>query len=138
MCFLNQIIITSLCFLISFIFLRGFLYGIKQYKLNNSAYKKRKKDETIKEWFFYSRYKDVLPKFLLYFYYFNILMHLLIMIVCILSRMMNLSCNVGGTVAIVIACYDALWIVVIALLFWSPGRAYAYERWISKNANGKR
>ena len=71
--FLNQIIISSLCFLVSFIFLRGFLYGIKRYKINNSAYKKRKKDETIKEWFFYSRYKDILPKFFLYFYYFNIL-----------------------------------------------------------------
>lgn len=136
--FLNQIIVISLCFLISVIFLRGFLYGIKRYRLNNSAYKKRKKGETIKEWFFYSRYKDIIPKFFLHFYCSNILAHLFAMIVCTLFRIMSLSSNAGGIVAIVIACFDALWIVIIALLFWNPGRTYSYERWITKHTNGKR
>ena len=136
--FTNQIIVISLCFWISFIFLRSFLYGIKRYRLNNSAYKKRKKGESIKEWFFYNKYKDILPKFFLCFYYSFVLVHLLAISVCILFRMINLSCNAGGIVAIVIACYDALWILVIALLFWSPGRTYAYERWINKYTNEKR
>lgn len=136
--FLNQVIVISLCFFISFIFLRGFLYGLKRYRLNNSAYKKRKKGETVKEWFLYSRYKDQLPKLFLYFYYSNILVHLLGLTVCVLFHMINLSRDIGGTIAKVIACYDATWIVIIALLFWSPGRKYSYERWITKRAKDEK
>ena len=71
----NQIVVIFLCFLVSFIYIRGFLYGIKRYQLNNSAYKKRKKGETFKEWLFYIRYKEEIPKILRVLYYSVLIIH---------------------------------------------------------------
>ena len=132
------IIVASLYFLISFIYIRGFIYGIKRYQLNNSAYKKRKKDETIKEWLLYSRYKDEIPKFLRIFYYAILLIHLVCIITCVFLYIINLPLNIGVAIVKVMGCFDAAWIVILALLFWSPGREYAYERWITKKRGQKR
>ena len=48
MSFKNQCVVIILCYFISLLFVRGFLYGIKRYQLNNSAYKKRKKEKPLK------------------------------------------------------------------------------------------
>ena len=65
----RMLLALSLAFLLAYFFYRGFLWGLKLYRLNNSAYKKIKKGETFKEWFLYSRYRDVIPKPLLVFYF---------------------------------------------------------------------
>ena len=46
----EQILAIFLCWLLALFFIRGFLYGLKLYQLNNSAYKKRK-GGSLKEWF---------------------------------------------------------------------------------------
>ena len=38
MSFKNQCVVIILCYFISLLFVRGFLYGIKRYQLNNSAF----------------------------------------------------------------------------------------------------
>ena len=132
MSFKNQVIVITLCFFISFLFDRGFLYGIKRYQLNNSAYKKRKKGETFKEWLFYSRYKEEIPQILRSLYYTVLIIHPVCLIACVVAYVITSSLNFGGALAIFIAGFDAVWMLVIALLFWSPGPDYAYERWITK------
>ena len=47
----RMLLALSLAFLLAYFFYRGFLWGLKLYRLNNSAYKKIKKGETFKEWF---------------------------------------------------------------------------------------
>lgn len=133
----NQIVVILLCFLISFIYIRGFLYGIKRYQLNNSAYKKRKKGETFKEWLFYSRYKEEIPKILRVLYYSVLIIHPACLITCLFAYIITLPLNIGRILATAIAGLDAAWMLVIALLFWSPGRDYAYERWITKKRGQK-
>ena len=44
-----------------FIVIRWINLGFIRYQLNNSAYKKRKKGMSFKEWCFYSRYKEEVP-----------------------------------------------------------------------------
>jgi len=62
-----QILGILIGFLLEFLYARGFLNGIKCYQLNRNAYKKRKKGETFKEWLFYDRWKNEIPKiFLIY------------------------------------------------------------------------
>jgi len=134
----NQIVVVLLCFLISFLDVRGFLYGIKRYQLNNSAYKKRKKGETFKEWLFYSRYKEEIPKILRVLYYTVLIIHPVCLIACLFTYIIILPWNIGGILATAIAGFDVVWMLVIALLFWSPGRDYAYERWITKKRGQKR
>ena len=68
----EQLFILSACSIGSFFDIRGFLYGLKLYQLNNSAYKKRKKNESLKEWFLYTRYKEEIPKIFRVYYFSNI------------------------------------------------------------------
>lgn len=138
MSFKNQVIVILLCYFISFLFVRGFLYGIKRYQLNNSAYKKRKKGESFKEWLFYSRYMEEIPKILRILYYFVLLTHPMCLITCVFVYLIKLPFNVGEIFATAIAGFDVVWMLVISLIFWSPGRDYAYERWITKKRGQKR
>lgn len=137
MSFKNQVIVILLCYFISLLFARGFLYGIKRYQLNNSAYKKRKRGETFKEWLFYSRYKEEIPKILRVLYYSVLIIHPACLIACLFAYIIALPLNIGRILATAIAGLDAVWMLVIALLFWSPGRDYAYERWITKTRGQK-
>lgn len=138
MSFKNQVIVILLCYLISLISLRSFLYGIKRYQLNNSAYKKRKKGETFKEWLFYCRYKEEIPKMLRVLYYIVLIIHPVCLIACVLVYIIKLSLNLGEALAIFIVGFDVVWMLVIELLFWSPRRDYAYERWITKKRGQNR
>lgn len=138
MSFRNQIIVIVLMFFLSFCDIRGFLWGVKRYQLNNSAYKKRKKGETFKEWLFYSRYKEEIPKILRALYYSVLIIHPVCLITCLFVHIIELPLSIGGILATAIAGFDVVWMLVIALLFWSPGRDYAYERWITKKRGQKR
>ena len=137
MSFKNQIIVILLSFLIAFLDVRGFFYGIKRYQLNNSAYKKRKKEETFKEWLFYSRYKEEIPKMLRVLYYTVLVIHPVCLIACLIVHIITLPLNLGEALAFFIAGFDVVWMLVIGVLFWSPGRDYAYERWITKKRGQK-
>ena len=134
----NQIIVIILMFFLSFCSLRVFLYGIKRYQLNNSAYKKRKKGENFREWLFYTRYKEEIPKILRVLYYAVLIIHPVCVITCLLTHITILPINVGEALAIFIAGFDVIWMLVLALLFWSPGPDVAYERWITKRRGQKR
>ena len=136
--FKNQVIVIILCYFISFLYARGFLYGIKRYQLNNSAYKKRKKGESFKEWLGYNRYTEEIPKVLRILYYFVLLIHPTCLITCVFIHFIKLPFNVGEILATAIAGFDVVWMLVIAVLFWSPGRNYSYERWIPKKSGRKR
>ena len=80
----RMLLALGLAFLLAYFFYRGFLWGLKLYRLNNSAYKKIKKGETFKEWFLYSRYRDVIPKPLLAFYFFLLVLHATAFLICII------------------------------------------------------
>ena len=132
MSFKNQIVVIFLCFCISLLFVRGFLYGIKRYQLNNSAYKKRKKGETFKEWLLYSRYKEEIPQILRALYYFVLIIHPICLTTCLFIYIIALPLSISEMLTITVAGFDVVWMLAIAVLFWSPGRDYAYERWITK------
>ena len=127
----RQVLVIFLIFCIAFWSMRGFISGLKVYQLNNSAYKKRKKGETIKEWFLYSRYKDIIPKTLYILYYVLIIIHFLILIVCIIFHFLSLE-KWGEIISIVTVVVDCLWILILRLLFWRSSPGYAYSRWIKK------
>ncbi len=116
----EQVIVIFSTFVLSFFYLRCFFYGIKLYQLNKSAYKKRKKGETFKEWFLYSRYTEEIPKILRIFYFSVILIHAISLLTCIFFDTIGLTLSVGDLVARIIFFFDGIWILIIGLLFWSP------------------
>lgn len=127
----RQILVISMTFLVSFIYLRSFLYGIKRYQLNTSAFKKRKKGETILEWFLYTRYKDVIPKGWRIFYYAFIIFNFSCLLVCVILSILKVPQTVGTFIA-KLSFINCIWMTVVGLLFWSKKPGYAYERWIQK------
>ncbi len=133
----RQVIMILLCSFIALPFIRGFLYGIKRYQLNNSAYKKRKKQESFKEWLFYSRYKEEIPKILRILYFVVLIIHPVAIIACLFVYLVKVPWNIGEMLAIHIFRFDFWWILAIELLFWSPGPDFAFERWIKKTRGQK-
>ena len=134
----NEMIAVLGMFFLSFIYLRGFLYGVKTYQLNTSAYKKRKKGETFGEWLVYSRYKEEIPKALRVLYFVVLFSHPACVIICALLHLTGLSGNVDEALVMSIVVFDLIWLMILALLFWSPGPDFAYDRWIRKKRGMKR
>lgn len=130
----GQLLVLLIVATLSFVFIRWFLYGVKRYQLNNSAYKKRKSGESFVEWLLYKRYKKEIPKILMYLYFISILLHLLCALVCAFFWIIKKE-QIGSFVVILAMCFDSVYILVLQVLFWSKKGGYAYEKWINKKKN---
>lgn len=133
----GQILIILLGFLGEFSYVRALLYGVKLYQLKRSAYKKRKKGETFKEWLFYDRWKNEIPKILLIYYYAIGIIHAVGLFECWFFHMLYLKYPVGTVIAKGIVYLDSACIFIIGILFWSPKSDIPYERWIVKRRGQK-
>lgn len=134
----NETFVILTFLFLSFIYLRGFLNGVKLYQLNNSAYRKRKKGETFFEWLVYSRYKEEIPKVLRFLYFVVLISHPAAVMVCALLHLIGLSGSVDKMLMYAMIAFDVVWMLTIALLFWSSGPDFAYDRWIRKKRGMKR
>ena len=130
--FSNQIVVILLCYCISFFFSRLFLYGLKKFKLNRSAYKKRKKEETFKEWLFYCRYKKEIPKVLRFLYYFVLIFHPVVLVICTIISFIEIPVIVDDVLTISTVVFDCVLQIAFLIFFWSPKPGVPYDRWFNK------
>ena len=128
----DQLIGILLCWLLSFWIIRWYLRGIKIYPLNPSARKKRKKGETIREWFFYTRYRQEIPKFFLGLYFVVLLVNMAALLVWIVQHFMGPYPDVGYLIFLCLAAFDGIWMLLLRLMFWSRDGSMPYERWVPK------
>lgn len=128
----DQLIGILLCGLLSFWIIRWYLWGIKIYPLNPSARKKRKKGETIREWFFYTRYRQEIPKFFLGLYFVVLLVNMAALLVWIVQHFMGPYPDVGYLIFLCLAAFDGAWMLLLRLMFWSRDGDMPYERWVPK------
>lgn len=128
----DQLIGILLCWLLSFWIIRWYLRGIKIYPLNPSARKKRKKGETIREWFFYTRYRQEIPKFFLGLYFVVLIVNVAALLVWIVQHFMGLYPDVGYLIFLCLAAFDGAWMLLLRLMFWSRDGSMPYERWVPK------
>lgn len=128
----DQLIGILLCWLLSFWIIRWYLRGIKIYPLNPSARKKRKKGETIREWFFYTRYRQEIPKFFLGLYFVVLLVNMAALLVWIVQHFMGPYPDVGYLIFLCLAAFDGAWMLLLRLMFWSRDGDMPYERWVPK------
>lgn len=122
------------CFLYAFFKFRSFISGVKRYQLNNSAYKKRKKSESFKDWLFLSKYKEEIPKILRIYYFLTIVIHSLTIIISILLCITKQPIEIQRLFLRYLLYYTGITAeLLLDLLFWKLGhREPAYERWITK------
>lgn len=133
-----QILGILIGFLLEFLYARGFLNGIKCYQLNRNAYKKRKKGETFKEWLFYDRWKNEIPKIFLIYHFAILVIHGVGLLMCSLFYLLRLEYQVGSVIAWGVIIWDLACFIIIEILFWSPKRMHTpYERWIVKRRGQK-
>lgn len=128
----DQLIGILLCGLLSFWIIRWYLWGIKIYPLNPSARKKRKKGETIREWFFYTRYRQEIPKFFLGLYFVVVILNAAAILVWIVQHFMGPYPDVGYLIFLCLAAFDGAWMLLLRLMFWSRDGSMPYERWAPK------
>ena len=128
----DQLIGILLCGLLSFWIIRWYLGGIKIYPLNPSARKKRKKGETIREWFFYTRYRQEIPKFFLGLYFVVLIVNVAAILVWIVQHFMGPYPDVGYLIFLCLAAFDGAWMLLLRLMFWSRDGSMPYERWAPK------
>ena len=135
----RQILVILLCYVLSLLLIRSFLLGLKSYQLNRNAYKKRKKGETFKEWLFYNRYRDEIPKSLLILYFCILIIHPICIIACTIIHLLKLPTIISIVISYSVLIGDVLWFVIITLLFWSrKSNRVKYERWITKRRGQKK
>ena len=128
----DQIFVIIGLFLLSFWMIRWYLWGIKTYPLNTSARKKRKKGETIREWFFYTRYRQEIPKFFLGLYFVVLIVNVAAILVWIVQHFMGPYPDVGYLIFLCLAAFDGAWMLLLRLMFWSRDGDMPYERWVPK------
>lgn len=126
-----QIIILVLCWVLTFFSIRLELSNIIEYQLNKNAFKKRKKGMTFKEWFLYTRYREEIPKILLFLYFFIVIGHPLVLLVFFLIYLMGPYPEIVGNLVKGVAAFDIGWQLIYAIAFWDwPNRLPKYSRWI--------
>ena len=134
-----QIATISVCYLLALFSIRGLLSCIKGYMLNKSAYKKRKKGETFKEWFLYSRYRTEMPKPLIKLYFTIMIVHPVAAILCITCNAVTGLRIYGEKLMWAVIFFDIGWNVLIEILFWKKGRNnYNYERWMHRRGGNRK
>ena len=111
--------------LLIFFYLRGFFWGLIDYQINKSARKKRRQGMTFKEWFFYLRFRDEIPKIFLVLYFTVLIAHILVLILgCTFPLLRYFLAR--------IFYIDSLVILLIGILFWQKKPGFNYGRWIEK------
>ena len=128
----DKIIGIVLCGLLSFWIIRWYLWGIKTYPLNTSARKKRKKGETIRELFFYTRYREEIPKFFLGLYFVVVILNAAAILAWIVQHFMGPYPDVGYLIFLCLVAFDGAWMFLLRLMFWSRDGSMPYERWVPK------
>ena len=123
---------------LGFFLMRGFLGSVIYYQLNKNAIKKRKKGQSLKEWFLYSRFRDVLPRLAVIWYFIVVAIHPLILVACVILTLADVSNEIGKWVALSAPIFDTVWLAVLYFMFWQVEPGYKHDRWIKKKRGMKK
>ena len=119
---------------LTFFVIRGFISGQKVYQLNRSALRKREKGQTFWQWFWYTRFRDVIPRWVLISYYMILAFYpsvallgsaLFLIFPALLPFLSSL------TKILIILTFVP---IILSRIFFADRKTglYAYERWIPR------
>ncbi len=134
----GQIYLILFGYGLGFFLMRGFLGSVICYQLNKNAIKKRKKGQSLKEWFLYSRFRDVLPRLAVIWYFIVVAIHPLILVACVILTLADVSNEIGKWVALSAPIFDTVWLAVLYFMFWQVEPGYKHDRWIKKKRGMKK
>ena len=117
---------------------RGLLDSIILYQLNNSAQKKRRKGQSLKERFLYSRFRDVLPRFAVIWYFVIVAIHPPFLAAYIILTLAGAPEEIWKWVFLSPLLFDLAWIIVVKIMFWQLEPGFKIDRWIKKKRGMKK
>ena len=117
---------------------RGLLDSIILYQLNNSAQKKRRKGQSLKERFLYSRFRDVLPRFAVIWYFVIVAIHPPFLVACIILILAGVPQAIWKWVFLSPFLFDLVWMAVVKIMFWQLEPGFKIDRWIKKKRGMKK
>ena len=128
---MNFWIVTAVFIIVFFLSFRSGLSGICDYMYGEKRVRRIKKGQSFADWLLYRRFKDVIPKFFLYSYFFNSILFLLLTFAVIALNLLKVSRE------ILVAVYNYYWYyisvfgVIYIRLFFRPGtRQFDPSRWM--------
>jgi hypothetical protein len=131
----RQVALIMICWILSFWCIQQENSGIIVYQLNNSAWKKRKKGMTFKEWLLYTKYRKEIPRAMLLLYFAIVVIHPLVLVICFLLYLLGPYPEIGGNFAKGVMWFDVGWLVILEIAFWNwPDKSPNYSRWIKKRS----
>lgn len=132
--------VLFLSFLIFYFSTRSFISGVIDYCLNTSARKKRRKGQTFKEWFFYTRFRDVIPKIMLVWYFGTLWVFVFAVVVVIIMALVNFDSNIVMFFCVIIL-HIAVFPGFIAYFMFKNPKApggWDHSRWIKRKKRNKK
>lgn len=134
-----QVLFVTLLFVFSFLATRSILWGVKELYLSKNERKKRKKEHTFKEWLLYTRYREEIPRILLWLYFTVLIIHPLLLMCVWIAFFVEPLQGFTSILSIVLIAFDVFWSTIIILLSWKPGdRWLHYERLTHKKVRKKK
>ena len=116
---------------ISFFYIRSVLSSVKELYLKRRECENRKRNQTFKDWFLYTRYRDTIPKILLRLYFIIIVIHPLIFLLAMLCLLIKDLYIYIWNISKGVFIFDAIYFWIITLLSFNPKSPWAdYKRWI--------
>ena len=122
-----KIFVLIIFYIFAFWIIRYYIWGVKMYLFNKSAYKKHKKGESFKGWLFYSRYPQMMPKILLMPYYVVLILHPIVILLCVCLEIMEMA-NISECICRFVVIHDFAWACLIAFIFTFTDAS----RWLPK------
>ena len=128
-----QFFVVLCIFFLTFWHHRWILLGMKTTALNKSAYRKLKKGQTVKEWFFYTRFKKVLPKPWVWLFFISFFLHSIVLLVLIPTIFIPNLYVYTDRIVRALALIDGIELLVVFALMWAPNsKGYKLERWVKR------
>lgn len=114
---------------ISFLYIRSVLSSVKELYLKRRECENRKRNQTFKDWFLYTRYRDTIPKILLRLYFVIIVIHPLIFLLAMLCLLIKDLYIYIWNISKGVFIFDAIYFWIITLLSFNPKSPWAdYKR----------
>ena len=114
---------------ISFLYIRSVLSSVKELYLKRRECENRKRNQTFKDWFLYTRYRDTIPKILLRLYFIIIVIHPLIFLLAMLCLLIKDLYIYIWNISKGVFIFDAIYFWIITLLSFNPKSPWAdYKR----------
>ena len=134
-----QLIIIFVVLSLTFMHLHSFIVGIADYKLNKSAFKKRKQGQTFVEWLLFSRFRQEIPKGWIVFFISLCSTYLFVALTCVFLYICNedVSFWLGKKITLGVIMVFLLYLSIDFVLFYSrePEKFTNYDKWFKKRGN---